>query len=114
MTEYSDNFNNNEITEQKDMKKFVFHLYDENIDLIETLNPEEKNGFINQLIYNYRIEDIKERKKAGFINLCKKISAGILILVIGVPLLIYIINFSFDMTLNSYSKMEQNFEKLFE
>jgi len=114
MEEYTNTSENMEEPKNHEIKKFVFRIYDENIDLIETMSSDEKNDFINNLIDSYRDSDDKAAKKEKLINLCKKTAIGIILTVIGLPLFILLVNFSFDLTLNSYSKMQKNFEKLFD
>ena len=56
MPEFSENTEN---FKKHKIKKFVFQIYDENIDFIESLTPNYKNKLMNQLIYDYKIKDAK-------------------------------------------------------
>ncbi len=114
MSEFRKNLKNTEEFKKHDVKKFVFQLYDENIDFLELMPSGQKNNLINRLIYNYRAEDAQEKKRINFRNLCKKIAITVALVLIGLPLLVFLVNFSFEVTLNSYSEMEKNFEKLFD
>ncbi len=105
---------NHENIEEYETKKFVFHIYDENIDFVESLPSNQKNVLINQLIYDYRVEDIKNKKSNELRKFYKKTAMAILLVVIGVPLFLMLINFSLNVTLNSYSQMQNNFQKLFD
>ncbi|NLF82615.1 MAG: hypothetical protein GX568_01340 [Candidatus Gastranaerophilales bacterium] len=96
------------------MKKFVFQLYGDNVDFIESLPIEEKNRTINMLVQSYKtthefaVQDKKLRKSI------KKAVFLVLLLLVGTPMLIKIVNFSIVATLNSYGEMQMNFEKLFD
>lgn len=103
---------NNEIKCQE-TKKFVFQIFDENIDLVETMSSEQKSNLVNKLLYNYQAELNREKKKTDIIKLCKKAAIVGSVIIIGIPLLLLLVNLSFDLTLNNYSEMQQNFEKLF-
>ena len=111
MPESAKNYEN---IEEYETKKFVFQIYDENIDFIETLPLNQKNTLINQLIYDYRVEDIKNKKSNELIKFYKRIAATVLLVVIGMPLFLMLITFSLKVTLNSYSQMQNNFQKLFD
>ncbi len=113
MSNLKENFNNKETFEPKKAKKFVFQIYDENIDFIEALTYERKNSLINSLINDYKVVDINNRKNKAVINGFKTLLILTLSIIICVPLLIFITNFSLKMTLNSYAEMQRNFEKLF-
>lgn len=101
-------------TNRQKMKKFVFHLYGENVDFVDSLPVEEKNRIINILVQSYKtnhefaLQDKKLRKSI------KKAVFIILLLLIGTPILIKMVNFSIVATLNSYGEMQRNFEKLFD
>ena len=94
-------------------KKFVFQVYSDNVDFIESLSYQEKNDLANQLFNDYRISSVINQKFNRSINIAKKSVAIFLAVVIGIPLLIYLVSISLDFTKSSYFKMQQNFEKLF-
>ncbi len=96
------------------IKKFVIQVYDENISFIESLSSEKKNLLINNLIESYRTESFKVEKKKSVNNKFKKIIILTFLLILGIPLFVMFVNFSLEATLNSYSHMEKNFEKLFD
>ena len=94
-------------------KKFVFQIYPENIDYVDSLSYEEKHDLINQLLTNYRegfyTEDNSETKTQ---KLTKTLTV-IIILLIAIPVLLFFLNISLDMTKNNYRIFQGNFEKLF-
>ena len=58
MLKNSESINN----ETEKSKKFVFQLYDENIDFVERLSYQEKNDILNHLLNDYRISNIYGKK----------------------------------------------------
>lgn len=115
MSEQLNGFQHNKTgANRQKMKKFVFHLYGENVDFVESLPVEEKNRIMNMLVQSYKtnhefvLQDNRLRKRI------KKAIFIVLLLLIGTPLLINIVNFSIVATLNSYGEMQRNFEKLFD
>jgi len=113
MTELISNHEKLLETESQETKKFVFQIYDENINFIESISAENKNILVNRLLYNYQFKVNKNKKDLEQINFWKKTAITALITIISIPLFIMLVNFSFDITINSYSKMERNFSKLF-
>jgi len=99
-------------TEEKP-KKFVFQIYPENIDYIDSLSYEEKHDLVNQLLTNYR-EGLytKDDFQTGKQKLIKSIINFILLIII-IPILFYFLNVSLNVTKNNYRIFQGNFEKLF-
>jgi hypothetical protein len=112
LTEYQENFSTTDSKTQKS-KKFVFRLYSDNIDFVETLSYQEKNDLVNQLLDDYRGAAIYNKKVTKNISLTKKAVIIFLAIVVGIPLLIYLTSLSLDLTKSSYTEMQKNFEKLF-
>jgi len=112
LTEYQENFSTTDSETQKS-KKFVFRLYSDNIDFVETLSYQEKNDLVNQLLDDYRGAAIYNKKVNKNISLTKKAVIIFLAIVVGIPLLIYLTSISLDLTKSSYTEMQKNFEKLF-
>ncbi len=113
MSDILENSKSSDEFKKQEVKKFVFQVYDENIDFVEPMTSEQKNNLINHLIYLHRIEEIKGKKRNNLVNIYKNIALTIVLIMIGIPLLLFLINFSFDLTVNNYSDMEKNFQKLF-
>jgi len=109
----NENTNHNNENEVQRTKKFVFQIYDDNIDFIENVSQTKKNVLINKIIQNYRLEKYKDTQNEEFKNIIKKVIITALIIFIGIPLGFKLINLSFDLTMNSYSEMQNNFQKLF-
>jgi len=100
-------------SETQKSKKFVFQVYPDNIEFIETLSYQEKNDLVNQLFDDYRISSIINKKFNRSISIAKKSVIIFFACVIGIPLILYLTSVSLDFTKYSYSEMQKNFEKLF-
>ena len=94
-------------------KKFVFQLYPENAKYIESLSYQEKQDLVNGLITRHIGEKRGEQKKEDLAGWIKKVVIASLLILVGIPLLLYLANVSLHFTKNSYSDMQNNFEKLF-
>jgi hypothetical protein len=114
MPEFTDNSQNSEEGARgRKTKKFVFQLYGENVDFIESMGMDRKNQLINELVQGYKTGYDATAKSNNFLKQVKKVAIIILAVIVGTPLLIKVVNFSIVSTLNSYSEMQRNFEKLF-
>lgn len=94
-------------------KKFVFNIYQENIPIIESMSYEQKNALINKALQEHLQLSSQNKKERELINFLTKTILMVLLVIGGIPLFIMTINFCFDTTVNSYTKMERNFERLF-
>ncbi|MDD3013775.1 MAG: hypothetical protein PHC34_08750 [Candidatus Gastranaerophilales bacterium] len=119
MAEYFKNFekqrtySGNVQDDKNKPKKFVFQIYPENIDYIDSLPYEEKHDLINQLLTNYREGFYTEdNSKTGTQKLTNTVRNFILLIII-IPVLLYLLNVSLNVTKNNYRIFQGNFEKLF-
>lgn len=95
-------------------KKFVFHLYGENVDFIDSLPLDKKDELINELLRTYKAGYNTSKQEKYVLNFVKKAALIVLLVIIGTPILMKIVNISLIATLNSYGEMQRNFEKLFD
>lgn len=112
MIEEKENMNILE-TEAQTSKKFVFQVYPNNVEFVETLSYQEKNDLINYLLNDYKNYSVYKQKYSKDVDFIKKIVAVVLAIIVGVPLLVYLAGVSFELTNHSYENMQKNFEKLF-
>jgi hypothetical protein len=111
LDQYADKYNEPE--KRIRPKKFVIEISPENISYIENMNHDERNLFINEILTGYLENEnniYKGKKESGLI---KNIVVGFLIVMLGLPLIMMIINMSLSVTLNGYSEMQGNFERLY-
>jgi hypothetical protein len=94
-------------------KKFVFQVYPENIDYVESLSYEEKNDLINHLLTNYKEGRYNENAFYDRAVILKYVSIIIITLILLVPIFIYFLNISLNMTESNYKIYQSGFEKLF-
>jgi len=100
-------------SETQRAKKFVFQVYSDNIDFVESLSYQEKNDLVNQLLNDYQVSSVINHKFNKSVNLAKKSVIIFLAVVLGIPLILYLASISLHFTKSSYSEMQTNFEKLF-
>jgi hypothetical protein len=118
LAEYFKNFEkqnaySGNIQEEEKPKKFVFQIYPENIDYVDSLSYEEKHELINQLLSNYRESFYpNNRPQINTERLTKTVTA-IVIFSIAIPLFLFLLNVSLDITRSNYRIFQGNFEKLF-
>ena len=94
-------------------KKFVFQVYSDNIDYLESVSYDEKNEIINKLLNEHRVHLEKREKNRKLTGFIKKTVIILVLILAGVPLTLTFINYCFNATVNSYTKMQKNFERLF-
>ncbi len=104
--------NQNESDEINKSKKFVFHIDNEHIDFIESLSFQEKHTLINYLITDYKNNNNSIIKKSIDFKKIKKVMLIAFVVFVGVPLLIFLINTSLNLTISGYLEMQRNFEKI--
>ncbi len=103
--------NQNDSDDINKSKKFVFHIASEHIDFIESLSFQEKHNLINYLITDYRNNNLLNKKTID----PEKIKKGIIIIItilVGIPLIFFLINTSLSLTMSGYLEMQRNFEKI--
>lgn len=118
MAENSENFKNIQKRFDKDdliqnPKKFVFQIAPENVEYVESLEYYEKQELINYLISLYKNGLLENEQKKISNLLIKKIIIITIAILLGIPLLFYLVNMSFSLTKSSYTDMQSNFQRLF-
>ena len=110
MTQNSENIEEDLLLKSK---KIVFYINPENIKYIESLPYQQKHAFINKLIAESRNNENENYKLDKSINLLKRTVIMIVSVLIGIPLLFFLLGVSLDLTKSSYLEMQKKFEKLF-
>lgn len=101
-------------SEEKKPKKFVIHIQPENIDYFESLSADDRSKIINTFLFSHLSRAAKDRRKKIIVNLLRHIFVILLTIVIGFPIIFYIVNKSITSTLKSYQYMQVNFERLYQ
>lgn len=94
-------------------KKYIITIREEYVNLIDSMSIEERNETINDIIsvHNDNINEQKQKKRITKITI--GIIVGFLLLLFLAPFTLWLINYSFTMTQNNYSEMQNNFEVLY-
>ncbi len=98
---------------EKKLKKFVFSIEPENVDFIESLSYHDKQNLVNHLISEHKNNRQLQQHSNQEAIWLKKFITYSLVVIIGIPLLLILLSFSFKLTKNSYMYMQTNFEKLY-
>lgn len=100
--------------EEKRVKKFVIHINAENVEYFENLHPEDRNKLINSFLEAKNSSVSKEKRKKIVAEFLRHFLIILLTLVIGFPIIFYIVNKSITSTIKSYEYMQVNFGKLYQ
>ena len=97
-----------------DFKKYVVRVDSQYIEMIEQLSYDERNLFFNELLEDYIKKDIEQEESQIFATKVKTIVLSVLFIIVGVPLLIWMLSASFDATHSNYKDMQDKFIKLYQ
>lgn len=98
----------------KTSKKFVVNIQNDYVDYFEDLLPEKRSKLINDFLKNEIDNKGKNRRKKQIARFLRHVLIILLTIVIGFPLIFYIVNSSIQSTLKSYNYMQVNFERLYQ
>ncbi len=98
----------------KTSKKFVVNVQNEYVDFFEELSPEKKSLLINEFLKKEIENKGKYRIRKKAIRIIKHVLIILLTIVIGFPVIFYLVNTSIQSTLKSYKYMQVNFERLYQ
>jgi len=94
-------------------KKFVFHIYPENVRYVDSLSFQERHDIVNELLIKYRETGFKNLIPSKYIDMALKgLIIGILIAVF-IPLTIFLAKSTIDMSKSTNLDMQRKFENLY-
>lgn len=96
----------------KNSKKFVFHIYPENIDYIESLSYQDKTIIINDLLSKYRKNQELELKTEKGFKRFTKVIAVILAIAIGFPLAVILTSQAIKVSQQNNDAMKSYFQNV--
>lgn len=98
----------------KTSKKFVINIQNEYIEYFEELLPEKRSELINNFLKN-EVENVSvNRRKKLIARFLKHLLIILITIVVGFPIIFYVVNSSIQSTLKSYNYMQVNFERLYQ
>ncbi|MDD3419072.1 MAG: hypothetical protein PHE78_00565 [Candidatus Gastranaerophilales bacterium] len=95
-------------------KKYVIKIYPENIDKIDSLDPRDRDQFINDAIDLYLDRYHSHRKQQNIIDKIKKAICYAVCTLLIFALFSAIVRFLMVYSDATNAQMEQNFERLFD
>lgn len=110
-----DNENNPQDIDEQEVrvKKFVIEVQEQYIEYIEHLSRDQRNEVINHLIEESFIrneEDQQAEVLRGKLNIA---IIALITMVVGFPIILWLLNTSMDLTESNYKGMQHNFHKLY-
>ncbi|MDD3238407.1 MAG: hypothetical protein PHV37_09975 [Candidatus Gastranaerophilales bacterium] len=105
--------NNIEIA-PKDYKKFVINVKKEYVDYFENLSTDSRSKLINGFLKSEIDNKAKNQRKKVVAKFLRHFLIILLTIVIGFPIIFFIVNSSIKSTINSYKYMQVNFERLYQ
>jgi len=110
--EWQDPFNN--LVEEKNAdKKFVFTINGDIVPYIEKIEPEGRNDYINLALSDRLQKDKIIKRHNELVLYAKHLFVAFITLVVGVPILFFLVNKSIEFTMKSYDHAQESFEKLY-
>ena len=95
------------------VKKYIFGVSLDYVDLIDEMDLDERSAFINDAIYIKLEKERKDAKKHNRNSLVNHVMLIIVALVIGFPLLSWVAAKSIEITSDNYKRMRSNVETLY-
>lgn len=106
--------NLDEILPENNYKKIVVYIYGkDNIDYINKISSQERNKVINSILDIGRTKSLLQVKRDFIRNYILQFLIIILTTTLAIPLVLTVINKSYQVTLSSYKFSEDNFRKLY-
>ena|GEM_PF-2155870 len=94
------------------IKKYIFGVSLDYVDLIDEMNLDERSAFINDAIYIKLAREREDAKNYRWNSLFKHIMLMFITAIIGFPLLFWVGSKSVELTFENYRLMQKNFETL--
>ncbi len=98
----------------KTSKKFVVSVQNEFVEFFEDLSVEKRSSLINDYLKKEIENKGKNRLRKKAVRIIKHILIILLTIVIGFPIIFFLVNTSIQSTLKSYNYMQVNFERLYQ
>ena len=103
-----------EILPEENMKKIVVYVYcQDNIEHIDSLSVKERNEIINNIIELSRLKTFLQIKKDFIRHYMFQFFIIFMTIILALPLILIVVNKSYQLTINSYKTSEDNFKKLY-
>lgn len=101
------------VYENDAVKKYVIYVSKEFVPYIDDLDSDARSAFVNDALQLKTELGSRDRKLFLFTKALKHIFISILTLIVAIPCLFWLADKSIMATINNYSYVQQNFEKLY-
>lgn len=111
--EWQDPFKNLSEEKTKD-KKFVFTIKSDLVPYVADMEPEKRSEYLNAALLDKLKKDKIIMRQNELMIYTKHLVVVFITLVLGIPILFFLVNKSIELTMYSYKYAQQSFEKLYE
>lgn len=94
-------------------KKYVVYIDPENIEFMESLSIEDRKATINNILNERKDSIAKQKLIDERSRFTKHLITAMFTLIIGFPILFFIVNKSLELTIVNYKIAQENFAKLY-
>lgn len=109
-SEWEDPF---EEDESAAIKKYIFGISMDYVDLIDEMELDERSAFVNDAIQTKLDKERADEKRSHKQSIVKHIMLTVVTTIVGIPLMFWVVNKSIEVTILNYARTQQNFEKLY-
>lgn len=95
------------------VKKYVVYISKDFVDTLDSLDSDSRNAYINEALQLKTDTESNIGKVKSFKKITKHVIIVLLTVIIGTPIVFFVINKSIDMTFSSYHYIQSNFENLY-
>lgn len=94
-------------------KKYVVYIEPTNVDIVDGMSVDDRNKLINSIISEKYENDKRSRIVRQRRLYAKRLMIICLTVIIGFPVMFFIVNKSLEASISNYAQAEKNFEKLY-
>jgi hypothetical protein len=94
-------------------KKFVFHIYPENVKYVESMSFQERHDIVNELLVKYRTTGFKNLIPSQYLDLALKGAIVAVLIAVFIPLTVFLAKSAIEGSKSTNQDMQRKFENLY-
>jgi hypothetical protein len=94
-------------------KKFVFHIYPNNVKYVDSLSFQERHDIINELLIKYRTTGFKNLIPSKYLDLALKGTIIAFLIAVFIPLTVFLAKNAIDGSKSTNQDMQRRFENIY-
>lgn len=95
------------------MKKYIVYVNPENIEFIDNLTLRDRKLIINDILSEQNAIYAKKKAQKKRRRFLAQLFTVCMTVVIGFPIMFFVVNKSMELTIGNYKEAQKNFEKLY-